>query len=322
MSRFLFIALIILVFHQQIHSSNIHYDTIVFFGDSNSDQGNVYNLSSGRLPPPPYYQGRFSNRWVWLDKINISHVQNRAHAGATTDNDLIQGFALSQLPVPGVRQQIAQYFQSIDRSRINFDRTLFAIWAGGNNLLQSGIAILPLTTDSLTNATKDLIQLGVKHVLLFNQPPLEMIPRLQPLASRINISDLGRQYNRNMSMSINMLQNQHKDLTLKIFDLNELISKIYANGTFYGITNTKDFCFRISSTSNITCPDADLYLFVDDVHFTSRTHEFIAKKFDQFVQLSSSAGRHFPSLFFCLTISLFRFCHLSAFDQFYWICPI
>ena len=42
------------------------YNKIVVFGDSQSDVGNFY-LATGRAwPASPYYQGRFSNDWLWV----------------------------------------------------------------------------------------------------------------------------------------------------------------------------------------------------------------------------------------------------------------
>jgi thermolabile hemolysin len=51
------------------------------------DDGNgVYKLSDGTFPPPPYFEGRFSNGPVWVEylskKLGLASV-NYAAGGAT-----------------------------------------------------------------------------------------------------------------------------------------------------------------------------------------------------------------------------------------------
>ena len=47
---------------------------IVVFGDSLSDNGNLYEIMKHQLPQsPPYYKGRFSNGPVWVEHL-ILHI--------------------------------------------------------------------------------------------------------------------------------------------------------------------------------------------------------------------------------------------------------
>ncbi len=52
-------------------AATTHYSSAVIFGDSLSDNGNLYALTSGRSgqPQPPYFEGRTSNGPVWADHI-------------------------------------------------------------------------------------------------------------------------------------------------------------------------------------------------------------------------------------------------------------
>jgi hypothetical protein len=72
-------------------------------------------------------------------------LQDFACGSATTDNRLAQG-VMSRNPnlianytirnntkSPGVRQQIEQYINSTNNKIIDFDQTLYVIWAGTNN---------------------------------------------------------------------------------------------------------------------------------------------------------------------------------------------
>src|SRR5689334_13137046 len=64
---------------------------VVFFGDSLTDNGNLYNTVKKLIPKdPPYHKGRFSNGSVWADYMSAyynekygAQAQNYAVGGAT-----------------------------------------------------------------------------------------------------------------------------------------------------------------------------------------------------------------------------------------------
>ena len=89
-------------------AEEFRFKSIVIFGDSYSDNGNVYKLSNRAWPlSPPYYRGRYCNGLNWVDQLKVPGVSCYAYGGATTDNTIVQGFGGPQsIPVPGIRQQI------------------------------------------------------------------------------------------------------------------------------------------------------------------------------------------------------------------------
>ncbi|CAB4419763.1 unnamed protein product [Rhizophagus irregularis] len=65
----------------------IKLDSMIVLGDSYSDNGNgVFKISDGSFPPPPYFEGRFTNGPVWVEylskKLGLNSV-NYAAGGAT-----------------------------------------------------------------------------------------------------------------------------------------------------------------------------------------------------------------------------------------------
>ena len=68
---------------------------IVIFGDSLSDNGNLYAYMKHQLPvSPPYYNGRFTNGPVWVERLassyfsgDQSHLLDYAYGGAGVSND-------------------------------------------------------------------------------------------------------------------------------------------------------------------------------------------------------------------------------------------
>ena len=109
------------------------YGRIVTFGDSLSDNGNLY-AAIANPTSPPYFQGRFSNGPVWVELLGWTQARvggsltgsyNSAYGGSRTDNTV---------PFPtGMRAQITNYlgaggaFDSDD---------LVTIWGGANNIFQ------------------------------------------------------------------------------------------------------------------------------------------------------------------------------------------
>jgi phospholipase/lecithinase/hemolysin len=48
-------------------SNDLTFEELYIFGDSLSDPGNLFDFSGGIFPPPPYFEGRFSNGPVWSE---------------------------------------------------------------------------------------------------------------------------------------------------------------------------------------------------------------------------------------------------------------
>ena len=54
---------------------------IVVFGDSLSDNGNLYEYMKHKLPiSPPYFEGRFTNGPVWIENIATFYYPDDAEA--------------------------------------------------------------------------------------------------------------------------------------------------------------------------------------------------------------------------------------------------
>ena len=111
-------------------SNRLPCDTLVCFGDSTTDTGNVFKLTGNRWPSPPYYRGRFSDGPIWVERLNISNLRNYPYGGATNGSDFVAGYIIgANLTVSGVRQQINTYRNTTDLRQVNFPRTLYVIWA-------------------------------------------------------------------------------------------------------------------------------------------------------------------------------------------------
>jgi phospholipase/lecithinase/hemolysin len=290
-----------------INPQQIPFDTIVSFGDSNTDTGNVYNLTNHTWPiVPPYFQGRFSNGPVWIEKLGVSYIENYAYGGATTDNDLIQGYTASDTkPVPGVRQQILIYLNETNIAKQNFARTLYVIWVGGNDYYFNQTLSPSTVVASSLNGVKDLLKIGIKHLLIVNQSPIQAMAFVQTEEEVVYYRERTIYHNNNLSIAIKNLDYNHKQVSLYLFDVYSFSLRIIANNSTY-LLNTKDNCWNVlNGNVTILCSNPESYVYIDQYHFTARMHELIGDGVRQFIAGLSAVSKSSYSMGVILCALLF-----------------
>jgi len=111
---------------------NIPFKSMVIFGDSFSDVGNIYNVSNNTQPSPLIsWNGRYSDGRVWVEYIQqFFHLQqqltpstnggtNYGWGGATTNNNYIDAFSTYlDDNVPSVNEQITQYLNDQQQQQL------------------------------------------------------------------------------------------------------------------------------------------------------------------------------------------------------------
>jgi outer membrane lipase/esterase len=282
------------------------WNTIVAFGDANTDTGNVYNLTNYQWPlVPPYYQGRFSNGPLWIECLNNTSVFNYAYADATIDSDnLIAGYTGPNLTiVPSIRQQIitylsTQYVGSMDTSQI-----IYIIWAGADEYIINPNVSASAVVAALLSAVYDLLGNQIKNLIVVNLPPLQSFPGLN---SHRNLSTVVNQHNDYLLTNISYIQSNTPGVSIRIFDLYSLIAEILSNNSVYKLNKTSQ-CWTLSNYKIISqCSDPDQYVFIDNnYHFTRVIHQIIGDNIQQLF-VSSSLRIVFSSkfsLFLCVILS-------------------
>lgn len=303
------ITFLLVIVFKSTNTSILLYDQIIAFGDSNTDTQNVYNFSGARWPIPPYYQGRFSDGPVWIDRLGISNVSNFAYGGATSDNELVQGYTAFSLLVPGVRQQIRLFQNRTNVSLMNFDRTLFVVWIGGNDYFRNLSLSPSIVVSSLMRNVQDLIGLGGKHFLIMNQPPFHRQPVPIPSIYTNFLSTLVTNHNQNLSESIRFFEKNNSNVTFHLVDIYSLINRILDNLLTYGINNT-NICWTTSTTSGITqlYNNTDNSMFIDQYHYTTRVHRFIAEEIRPMISSNRQTIVRCSTILFVISVG-FSFFH-------------
>lgn len=270
----------LLIFYRNfIDGQSFPLEQIVVFGDSNSDNGNAFHLTKGRWPSPPvFYQGRFSDGPMWTDQLNLVQINNYAYGSGTTDDRLVQGITETNQTVPGVRQQI-RLFQNQNQNRFNADRTLFLIWAGANDYFFNTTVKPQQVVFSLINNVRDLMNLGGKHFLLVNQPPIDRIPIAKLMNKTETWKSLVHDHNEYLIESIRWFDEIYPNVFLNLIDLYSFVNFVLSNSNHFDLTNFDRCWDTIDEIPRKLCKTLEKHLFLDEFHFTTRGHRVVADFF-------------------------------------------
>jgi cholinesterase len=259
---------------------------VVVYGDSLSDNGNLYFLSGGTQPPsPPYYPGRQSNGPVAVEYL-ASHLavplSDFAFIGATTGignyGDGGTTTSLGALHLPGMLAE----FSSTEALVPGLHDALFVVWGGANDFL----APSPLdatAADRISRSVGDLLSIvvgleglgvGATNILVPGMPDLGLTPYVQSLGPTTAAQATAYTDAFNLAL-VNSLP-----LGVMYYDTASLMRSIVANPAPYGFTNVTSPCFN----GTTVCSTPDQYLFFDSFHPTTAADQLLADRFGDAVQ--------------------------------------
>ena len=288
---------------------------IVVFGDSLSDNGNLYEYMKRQLPlSPPYYQGRFSNGPVWVEHLAKFYFPNDPDAHL-----LDYAFGGS-----GVRENDDDDDDDDEEALLSLDReidsyllahhdradpaSLYIVWMGANNYLaipDDADGTLQRVNDGIKTSLLRLVNKGAKYIMVANLPDLGKTPAAIDFDAVNLLSSLSTQHNAMIAEQVAGLQEEYPQVQWLLFYVGEIFMRAIDFPETYGFTNTKDTCYEaatLSSSSqsvlkmvasvkphlgNNAC---DGYLFFDPVHPSGRAHEYLAR---ESIDLIEKAGVKF-----------------------------
>jgi phospholipase/lecithinase/hemolysin len=281
-----------------------NYTSIVVFGDSLSDTGNVADLTQAkygvRLPGPEfnYTDGRFTDGadttpparnyfGVWVEQLAATFpAKPVVKASLDGGTDYAYGFAKTgsgtgvftfglgdelSVNVNNIGQQITDYLAT--KPRIN-EKTLFIVWGGANDILSatSNKDVINAAVDQVINVER-LIQAGATQFIIPNLPPLGAIPRLNgsPTTS-IPATKASVLFNQTLGAGIAILRDFNPGRHLNLVQLNVfgLINQIISSPSTYALVDVT------TGSQGVSTINPDTYLFWDDLHPTTRGHNIVA----------------------------------------------
>ena len=282
-------------------SSDERFNQLIVFGDSYSDTGNVFKKLTDRTYPmsPPFYKGRYCNGPNWVDQLKVSHKKSYAYGSATTDENLVRGSTkYFTIFVPGIRQEVGTYLNETCPKNIQSARSVHVIWGGGNDFVFSQTVTPAQSVNSFMNSVKDLLNAGVKTLIIFNQPPAQLLPYAGTLPiPRAAVAALTNGINTAIAGSLGLIKPAYPNAAIYLFDVNTLLTNIISNPASSTFSNRVDACWYVNATKVYKlCPDANEYVFVDAIHFSTRVHQFIVRAVQPF--FSDSFQDNTPGSYF------------------------
>ena len=249
--------------------SKVH--NLVVFGDSLSDNGNTY--AAVGLPKPPYYKGRWTNGYNWVDYF--TRIAGLSAATAYLKNggtNFAVGGSTSEL----LGAQILVYLATVGGNADPSD--LFVIWIGSNDFSNN---IQPDVTIGAISAEITALSLaGAKQFLVINVPDISLTPDI--IAEGTAQVQAAKQF---VTTVDTQLQTEIPYLALldgvkiDLIDVNTLFTELVNDPGAYGFKNSTGEAYNPSTGKEVKRPN--VYVFWDGFHPTTRVHKLAAETFEQ-----------------------------------------
>jgi outer membrane lipase/esterase len=283
------------------------YSRLVVFGDSLSDNGNLYTATGTPTSPP--YNKRYTNDLVWAEYLT-GGLQGWYTATSYTSGsiDLAWGGARSDSaansngPVPGTPTQIG-YYQAHGG---NFGANdVASMWIGANDIFQG----LPAAAASPANATTimtgvaggaagnaatqvgSLASAGAKTIIVMNLPDLGSTPQFSGSATTSAIATYSSTvFNTALDTGLKAQAAAHTGTNIIEVDINSAFHALLANPQAFGLNNVTQACVLVTACVTGGASTQNGYLFWDTVHPTATGHKVISALVAQYLYTPSLAS--------------------------------
>jgi len=250
------------------------YSKVIVYGDSHSDNGNVYRQLG--IPGSPYWNGRWSNGPVAVEDLATSlhaPLADNAWAGATTGiGNIVDGGTTTRLGghnLPGMTTSFNATKYSF--TPVVLQTALFVIWGGGNDFATDGY-----TTTTADHAAANLIaiasglqRLGARSILVVGMRDEGLDPEYVSQGPQVAamLTYLSNYFNEKLTAGL--------PAGVMYYDSYSFEHRVVANPGAYGLTDVMDPCYN----NGVVCGNPDQYWFWDGVHMTSHVHALFAREF-------------------------------------------
>lgn len=255
------------------------HSAVVVYGDSLSDNGNLYQATGFTQPPdPPYFAGRRSNGPVAVEQLATSlgaPLVDYAWIGATTGigNYADEG-TVTTTGWAGLPGMSAVYAATKGTLTPYLADGLFVVWGGPNDILApSPLDATPaeIVSRAVFNELAiitDLQARGARTILAPGMPDIGLTPYFQSLGPAIAA------YGSYLTDTFNAALLAQLPADVLYYDTAALLRNVVANPAAYGFTNATDYYLHTMAG------DPNDYVFFDDFHPTAATHAILAREFE------------------------------------------
>lgn len=285
------------------------YTSLVIFGDSLSDTGNIARLVQNgytvRYPGPlfNYADGRFTDSTsttpaatvhagVWVEQLaalfpahpaviaSLDGGTNYAYGDATTatSTTTITETTGVSITLNNIGQQVADYLAAHPTVPAG---TLVIVWGGANDLgsvvttttSQQAQTIINTAVTNEVSIVQRLITAGATDILVPNLPPLGLLPRFNTDAALSPLATAGAQaFNSGLQAGLASLPAANPGVALRLFQLDTfaLFNSVAASPSTFALTNIS------GSAQGQAGVNPDQYLFWDSLHPSTTGHALLA----------------------------------------------
>jgi len=269
----IFVILFSICFSFSAFSADKHFDTIVAFGDSLTDNGNLYRYMWSIVPSsPPYYEGHFTNGPVWLEHLYKSYFSNSNQQG-------LQDFAVGGAGAVFSASQVMPYTLTLELNNYLYwhtygkkKTTLYSIWIGANNYLYAPKNVDTLTdsvTNSIVKVVERLIKKGGDKFLISNLPDLGATPSARITHTEAQLSLLTKVHNKKLVVKVERLKKKYPNIIFVYFDAYSFLNYVIDHANAFGLTNVSDACYSggyRGLTALEQVDETDLYEYLKQKH--------------------------------------------------------
>lgn len=278
---------------------------IVAFGDSLSDNGNLYRYMHEQIPlSPPYFEGRFTSGPVWVEHVAAhyfpsnpeAHLVDYAFGGSGIDPEEDEEDDIDDGAMLTLKSQIDSYLlahhDKADPSN------LYTVWMGSNNYLglpDDGDAEMELVLNGIHKELVHLAESGAKHIMVLGLPNLGAIPMAAEFEAEEELSNLSLTHNKKLEEDVHELEEIYPEVQWFYYDVNALLEEALMHPEQYGFEDVTGTCYeaidytpssqpilsmasRVKPQMGAESDVCDTFLFFDPVHPAGRSHEHIARE--------------------------------------------
>lgn len=273
------------------------FTSFYVLGDSNSDWGNF----GADGPPPPYFNGQFSNGPVWADILDDGfetgdpddiRTWNYAFGGARVTNDT---------DAPDLPEQLELFAADLDPTiddplfgtPVLGERPLVSIWFGANDIRSIYQTYLGAVDDAAELAEAEQAQVvaaarvqaldeaatvgaiygstleaaaqapNVNDLLALSTADAGLTPEYDDPADATLLNELSVLFNHHLAHSLsNIAATGVNVYSVDVFGLQQ---DVLANPAAFGFDNVTDPCLSFDATGAVICDTPETYLYWDDV---------------------------------------------------------
>lgn len=229
----IFLTLFALLISGNLFAAGVN--EIVFFGDSLSDNGNLYKIFQVIPRSPPYFDGRFSNGPTWAETVGNHYRDVKsipysiyAYGGATA---LPHDDSGGLFEAKTLASELDEFYKNTAPADIS--SKLYVVWIGSNDYLWDDLSDADALTERVINSVMSglngLKDQGAKYFLILNLPDLSQTPyaKLNGVGERLHL--LSEMHNQKLTKALASFGATNPDMKIITFDSYGILNDLLAN---------------------------------------------------------------------------------------------